>query len=178
MRADTPTCRDLAVCFYVTVWCFCLFEASVVYILLQQERRGFEGFWFGFFLSLKTNLKILQKPAEVKISFNVLFENNFCSKSRIHLPFTLQEKGTKLQAIRPLWEHHSRCRKKKSIFFSLVSVHRSARKRNKKASCEMEIIPATDIPWSTRELSRWLPLAAHFQLLGAPYSWDYAGKAA
>lgn len=154
-----------------------IWSISCLYSPSARKKRVWRILVF-FFFSLKTNLKILQKPAEVKISFNVLFENNFCWKSRIHLPFTLQEKGTKLQAIRPLWEHHSRCRKKKSIFFSLVSVHRSARKRNKKASCEMEIIPATDIPWSTRELSRWLPLAAHFQLLGAPYSWDYADKAA
>lgn len=102
LRADTPTCRDLAVCFYVTVWCFCLFEASVVYILLQQERRKDGLNDFGVFLSLKTNLKILQKPAEVKILFNMLFKNYFCSKSRIHFSFTSQEKGTKLQAIRPL----------------------------------------------------------------------------
>ncbi|KAI1238518.1 hypothetical protein IHE44_0013252 [Lamprotornis superbus] len=49
----------------------------------------------------------------------------------------------------------------------------SARKRNKKASYQMETIPATDIRWFTRELSTQLTLAAHFQLLRAPYSWDY-----
>lgn len=75
-------------------------------------------------------------------------------------------------------EPHSRCKKKKKnlLKISLFSVHRSARKRNKKTSYQMETIPATDMPWFTGGLSTRLPLAVPFQLLGAPYSWDYQAR--
>lgn len=64
------------------------------------------------------------------------------------------------------------------IFLPVFFVHRSARKENKKASYQMEIIPATDVPCFPRELPQRLALAVRFQLLDTPYGWDDAGKAA